>query len=367
MWPLLLPCAIASLSATNLADGAPPVTRVGWRAVDNSAATPGIAGWVAGSRTFDLYAFGISDRLCTSFDAGGVPNQLGLGIRVIGGPVYNHPLGSDTRSTPIEPLPGFTEIRFDTYCCFGGVPAPGGPGGAQTSFGWPFPDLSGDDGSLTFTTFTTPPVPLQPDPNSPGGGSLWVLRVTLPPSTRQIGGGDSHVRLFIEGAGLDSAVPYALPPGAAQAVHPTPNAVCIAVDPAPQFVWMSAESARTYSLRISTDPGFTTTHYAADGLSAPSHTPPLWTLDRGQTYFWRVAAVNEAGETPSGVATASTAPAGDVDQDGRVGFLDLNHVLSSFGAVSGGPGYDRRADLNHDDVVNFIDLNVVLSAYGAAC
>lgn len=59
--------------------------------------------------------------------------------------------------------------------------------------------------------------------------------------------------------------------------------------------------------------------------------------------------------------------AGDTNGDNAVDFLDLNNVLSAFGAALGQPAYIPGADLNDDDVVDFLDLNIVLSFFGTAC
>lgn len=56
---------------------------------------------------------------------------------------------------------------------------------------------------------------------------------------------------------------------------------------------------------------------------------------------------------------------GDVDLDRSVGFVDLNAVLSGFGAT-GRPG-ENLGDVDSSGVVDFIDLNLVLSFYGATC
>jgi hypothetical protein len=55
----------------------------------------------------------------------------------------------------------------------------------------------------------------------------------------------------------------------------------------------------------------------------------------------------------------------DVNGDESIDFLDLNAVLSAFGAT-GEPGANP-ADLNGDGVVNFTDLNAVLVGFGTNC
>lgn len=56
---------------------------------------------------------------------------------------------------------------------------------------------------------------------------------------------------------------------------------------------------------------------------------------------------------------------GDANADGSVDFLDLNLVISTFGAV-GSPGF-IPSDLNGDGHVDFLDLNLVLANFGIGC
>lgn len=58
---------------------------------------------------------------------------------------------------------------------------------------------------------------------------------------------------------------------------------------------------------------------------------------------------------------------GDANEDDLVNFVDLNLVLSAFGASQGSPAYIDHADFNGDDIVDFRDLNVVLSYFGTNC
>lgn len=59
----------------------------------------------------------------------------------------------------------------------------------------------------------------------------------------------------------------------------------------------------------------------------------------------------------------SPACPGDANADLRVDFLDLNHVLSDFGAVA--PGL--IGDVDFDGDCDFTDLNTVLSSFGTTC
>jgi hypothetical protein len=77
-----------------------------------------------------------------------------------------------------------------------------------------------------------------------------------------------------------------------------------------------------------------------------------------------------AGGAPSsfiarwtGCAAGPTPCPGDTNGDHVVNFIDLNAVLSDFGATGAG----LAGDVNGDEVVNFADLNEVLSAFGTEC
>ncbi len=78
---------------------------------------------------------------------------------------------------------------------------------------------------------------------------------------------------------------------------------------------------------------------------------------------------SNAGSTYVVYGRSDTPPLceGDTNGDNTVDFVDLNNVLSAFGAGLGQPAYIPGADLNDDDVVDFLDLNIVLSFFGTAC
>jgi MYXO-CTERM domain-containing protein len=214
---------IISVGALLVAAGAANAGIIGfaWRSVDNSAATTGLNGWAAGNKTFDLYCLGSIGDLINGISAGGDGNA-NYGINVVGGSVYNTPVfGNNTRSAALETVPGFFEIRFDTYACYGGALAAGGPDGQATSFAGAI-DLVGADGRINFSSFTQPAAALTLDPASPGNGSIRVLRITVSASTTHLGGSlgdlaDSKIQVGLPGGVVqDFNVPDAIPaPGAA--------------------------------------------------------------------------------------------------------------------------------------------------------
>ncbi len=91
-----------------------------WAPTGQSPLTDPAAGALWGSkawRTFDLTIFGPPGRRILGVQLG-EPTQPQYGVNLGGASVFNHPLGADLRSFPVEPL--FPAIGFDTYICFGG-------------------------------------------------------------------------------------------------------------------------------------------------------------------------------------------------------------------------------------------------------
>ena len=58
---------------------------------------------------------------------------------------------------------------------------------------------------------------------------------------------------------------------------------------------------------------------------------------------------------------------GDVNGDWIVDLTDVALLLSAFGAQSGDPAYNPRADFDQDGDVDLTDLSLLLSRYGAPC
>lgn len=55
---------------------------------------------------------------------------------------------------------------------------------------------------------------------------------------------------------------------------------------------------------------------------------------------------------------------GDADGDGMVNIKDYNIIIGAFGTISGGEGFDDKADLNGDGMVNILDYNTVIENFG---
>jgi MYXO-CTERM domain-containing protein len=204
------------------------ITGVIWREVSNAASpyppnaapgadpTPGGAAWNAGGpwRTFDLYVVGLAGDIINGIEAGGGSDTT-FGIRTSGQPVFNHPSGGDARTQAFEAF--FSSLPFDTFATFGGNAT---TAGQSASFAG-VTDLTGTNqvsgvNRLRFTSFTQPPIALNADAAvGPGGGSLWVLRVTIKSTVTNLGGTVGG-QLSVVQVGL---------PGGAVANFNAPNAV----------------------------------------------------------------------------------------------------------------------------------------------
>lgn len=184
------------------------VTGFAWNEVPNANSPyPGAAPTTlpAGARTFDLYVVGntVGDVINgVNFGGDGSANHIN-----VGSPVYNHPLGGDTRSFAFETF--FPDIVFDTFATFGGGPT---TNGQATQFAGPV-NLTGAGGELRFTSFTQPPAALTAGTFGSHAAQIWVLRLTI--IGNSAGGGNSVGEIGLAGGALLSAQVGAVPtPGA---------------------------------------------------------------------------------------------------------------------------------------------------------
>lgn len=78
------------------------------------------------------------------------------------------------------------------------------------------------------------------------------------------------------------------------------------------LTWSGAARATSYTVQVATTSDFGTTTFAQTGVTGTSVAIPTGRLSPGTTYFWRVLALNSAGQTPSPVRTFATlaAPGG---------------------------------------------------------
>jgi hypothetical protein len=104
------------------------------------------------------------------------------------------------------------------------------------------------------------------------------------------------------GVGSPAAFTTIAPPGAFSLT--TPAAGAAGVSTSPTYAWTASPGAASYTLQVSTDPGFGSFVVHQAGLAGTSATPAT-ALAGGTLYHWRVTAVNGAGPTLATGAPAS--------------------------------------------------------------
>lgn len=143
----------------------------------------------------------------------------------------------------------------------------------------------------------------------------------------------------------------------------------------PLLDWAVAPGAIAYRVEWSDNPALTDAivfQVSVSQLQTSNNT-----FQRGQTYYWRVTAVDQyAQQTGSTPQTATftvlddnppppppVCP-GDANADQQVNGADLSILLSQFGStVTPGAG----ADFNSDGIVNGADLSIFLALFGTSC
>ncbi len=191
------------------------ITGVEWRSVNNAASpyapnlAPGadpVAGalWTAGGpwQTWDLYVTGAQGDVVNGLSAGGDGGPFSIKVT---GPVFNHPVGGDSRNFGTEGF--FSALPFDTFATFGGGATTNGVfGGFAGSI-----NMTGANGELKFTSFAPAGAPAVL-----GANGLWVLRVTFNAvADGTLGGNGSRVQIGTAGGQvLAFDVPQVPAPGA---------------------------------------------------------------------------------------------------------------------------------------------------------
>lgn len=178
------------------------VTGAMWLEVDNTSADPVsdvVAGsfWMsqAGWRTFDLYAIGAVGQAMGSVNfAGDFPvGAPGLGLRVVGGVIFNHAGASGDGGLESSPLlqsnPAFNLTRFDTFATLGNANLGGTMPSEMILFGF-VQGLRGSEstGPVMGTWGANPGV--FPPQNSVFGpsGLMRMLRITVSDSVTDLSG-----------------------------------------------------------------------------------------------------------------------------------------------------------------------------------
>gem|GEM_PF-2896827 len=129
--------------------------------------------------------------------------------------------------------------------------------------------------------------------------------------------------------------------------------------------WTSNEAASTQ-----VQYGLTTNYGTSSTLNASlvlPHTVNLTGLAAGTLYHYRVLSTDEAGNSTTSTdrtfttAATPTYKAGDVNQDGIVGILDVSLQIAKWNQTGGSLG---RSDINADGTVNILDLSLLIAQYG---
>jgi hypothetical protein len=154
------------------------------------------------------------------------------------------------------------------------------------------------------------------------------------------------------------------PPSAFTLAGPADGAVELGTTLA--LLWNAALEVGGYRVDVASDPAFSAMMYTVEvGASDTSLLVPEGVLEDGRRYYWRVAALNDIGQTlnAGGPWTFRTRLLGDLNGSCSVTFEDLNGVLATFGQS----GPDLYGDANGDGITDFSDLNLVLSNFGRTC
>jgi hypothetical protein len=144
----------------------------------------------------------------------------------------------------------------------------------------------------------------------------------------------------------------------------------------PLFLWQASIDADSYKLEIDNDISFASPVLLEPALAAvPSvvqYTIAPGILADDTTYFWRITAQNDLGDTvgqpdPASFTTdlPATACEGDANIDLQIDVNDISYVLFRLGD-SGTPG-EVDGDANLDGVVDVNDISFVLFRLGDGC
>jgi hypothetical protein len=164
------------------------------------------------------------------------------------------------------------------------------------------------------------------------------------------------------------------PPDVPVPVPPGPLSGDTITDHTPVFAWtMSAAKDAaiptpvTYELEVASDPGFTTDlRVYADLATTEFELPDEDSLTYGQTWFWRVAAADSAGNAsgycdPVDFYLALPYILGDLNGDGFIDPLDLAALIDMLFAGAEVPvPPPERADLNCDGFPDPLDLAILI-------
>lgn len=141
----------------------------------------------------------------------------------------------------------------------------------------------------------------------------------------------------------------------------------------PTLDWADANGVVTYRVQIDDDLAFSSLVLDQSGLAVSTFTVPQGTLQTNIRYYWRIYAVNGAGQTQGapgsfsfGVLAPTCCP-GNADKvsPGSVTFGDVTTALGNFG--NSYPGSTGQGDADCNGAVNFGDITSILGNFGQSC
>ncbi len=142
----------------------------------------------------------------------------------------------------------------------------------------------------------------------------------------------------------------------------------------PLLDWAVSPGAVAYRVEWATEPSLTGAAIFQVGVSQLQTSNN--TFQRGETYYWRVTAVDQYGQQTSSTPLTSSFTViddnpppppectGDANGDNQVDGADLSILLAQFGSAV---TPDTGADFNGDGLVNGADLSTFLSLFGTTC
>jgi hypothetical protein len=191
-------------------------------------------------------------------------------------------------------LPYDGQAALDTNPQFGWYAVPGAtsyelqiamdPGFTQTI--WDQPGIFPETTILTQATLTNATT------------YFWRVYATVPGVVGPVLVDGSPFQFSTQGAGL--TFPQAF------TIQSPPNLATF-VDPSALFKWNASARALSYTLEVDPSGNFSPAPYSQSGIHINLGTLPV-ALQKGASYFWRVTAIGEAGNTISNVATFMTSP-----------------------------------------------------------
>ncbi len=142
--------------------------------------------------------------------------------------------------------------------------------------------------------------------------------------------------------------------------NPSPTDLAVNVPDSKTLSWSGAAFGVTFNVYLDTvNPPMAK---VASGQAAATFAPA--SLQTGMTYYWKVVAINGAGQTPGPVWSFLTAIPGDVNGDGHVDVVDLLFLADAWGSVTGNANYNAACDLNGDGSVDVVDLLILVENWG---